>query len=502
MSFPVYDTLLEAVPETPMFGTKLRKKDIAMFKLIFEYLFPVRTKHNTVEEGSSDPEAPGFVSLMSLYIKQTQILINTFEELKAIDQEYYDKGKIDMQVTLEEILTADHKILGWIRTGRENKMLECPSFKTDYGSISSGDIKVGTDIYVLNKYKKFGNVDDDNLAKILGYLCTDGYIKIGNGYSRVELRNIRKEYVDEIFDAIIDRFGDTPVYKEFKERVDKNGVVHQKHYGIFLYRKNTNITSFLKEIGAVSKETRELNILRWASKNLSEKSFGVFLNRVISGDGNVYPVPNTNASRITIAGKYHSEFLYELKDILRSIGVYRTSIYDMEDKNGKGSILRVANSYSLKTLLSLTGEIFGKEENSKIVLNNISNISRERNNGRLKRGAFNTSTRVKIVSIESIGIHDVYDIEVENRHNFIANNVIVHNCSASKKAIRCGRRAGKSYGLSLDIFERMINIPNYQVLVVIPFLSQAKELADTIRKLIRAVKLEYRDWETDRKSVV
>lgn len=108
MSFPVYDSLLEAVPDTPMYGTKLRKKDIAMFKLIFEYLFPVRTKHNTVEEGSSDPEAPGFVSLMALYIKQTQILMNTFEELKSIDQEYYDKGKIDMQVTLEEILTASN----------------------------------------------------------------------------------------------------------------------------------------------------------------------------------------------------------------------------------------------------------------------------------------------------------------------------------------------------------------------------------------------------------
>lgn len=194
----------------------------------------------------------------------------------------WNNGKKEVfRITLENgdylDATADHKILGWIRTGRENKMLECPSFKTDYGSISSGDIKVGTDIYVLNKYKKFG---------------------------------------------------------------------------------------------------------------------------------------------------------------------------------------------------------------------------KERNSRRLKRGAFNTSTRVKIVSIESIGIHDVYDIEVENRHNFIANNVIVHNCSASKKAIRCGRRAGKSYGLSLDIFERMMNIPNYQVLVVTPFLSQAKELADTIRKLVRAVNPELGDWNS------
>lgn len=69
-------------------------------------------------------------------------------------------------------------------------------------------------------------------------------------------------------------------------------------------------------------------------------------------------------------------------------------------------------------------------------------------------------------------------------------------CSSSKKAVRCGRRTGKSYGLSLDIFERMMNNPNYQVLVVTPFLSQAKELADTVRKLIRAVNPELGDWDS------
>lgn len=412
----------------------------------------------------------------------------------------WNNGKKEVfRITLENgdyiDATADHKILGWIRTGRENQMLKCPSFRTDYGSIASGDIKVGTDIYVLNKYKKFGNVDDDNLAKILGYLCTDGYLRIDKQHSKVEFRNIRKAYVDEIFNAIVDRFGDIPLYREFEERVDKNGSVHQKHYGIFLYKRNANIASFLKDIGAVGKDTRELNILRWASKNLSEKSFGVFLNRIISGDGNVYPVPNTNTSRIAISGKYPSKFLYELKEILRSIGVYRTAIYHRVNEDGKGSVLHIANSHSLKALLSLPGEIFGKEENTRIVLNNISNISKNRRNGRLKRGAFNTSTRVKIVSIESIGIHDVYDIEVDKRHNFIANNVIVHNCSASKKAIRCGRRSGKSYGLGIDIANRLVQNSNYQILVVTPFLSQAKELTNVVKKILRSLGDTIGTWD-------
>jgi hypothetical protein len=69
-------------------------------------------------------------------------------------------------------------------------------------------------------------------------------------------------------------------------------------------------------------------------------------------------------------------------------------------------------------------------------------------------------------------------------------------CSANKKAIRCGRRAGKSYGLALDITNRLMVNSNYQILVVTPFLSQAKELADTVRKLIRAINPELGDWDS------
>ena len=187
----------------------------------------------------------------------------------------WNNGKKEVfRITLENgdyiDATADHKILGWIRTGRENQMLKCPSFRTDYGSIASGDIRVGTDIYVLDKYKKSGNTGS------------------GNG---------------------------------------------------------------------------------------------------------------------------------------------------------------------------------------------------------------NASTRVKVSSIESIGIHDVYDIEVDKRHNFIANNVIVHNCSASKKAIRCGRRSGKSYGLGIDIANRLVQNSNYQILVVTPFLSQAKELTNVVKKILRSLGDTIGTWD-------
>lgn len=68
-------------------------------------------------------------------------------------------------------------------------------------------------------------------------------------------------------------------------------------------------------------------------------------------------------------------------------------------------------------------------------------------------------------------------------------------CSASKKAIRCGRRSGKSYGLGIDIANRLVQNSNYQILVVTPFLSQAKELANVVKKILRSLGDTIGTWD-------
>lgn len=69
------------------------------------------------------------------------------------------------------------------------------------------------------------------------------------------------------------------------------------------------------------------------------------------------------------------------------------------------------------------------------------------------------------------------------------------NCSASKKTIRCGRRSGKSYGLGIDISNRLIQNSNYQILVVTPFLSQAKELTNVVKKILRSLGDTIGTWD-------
>ena len=42
---------------------------------------------------------------------------------------------------------------------------------------------------------------------------------------------------------------------------------------------------------------------------------------------------------------------------------------------------------------------------------------------------FIPSYKQKIIKIEKNGLQEVYDIEVENVHNFLANGIVSHNCS-------------------------------------------------------------------------
>jgi intein/homing endonuclease len=53
---------------------------------------------------------------------------------------------------------------------------------------------------------------------------------------------------------------------------------------------------------------------------------------------------------------------------------------------------------------------------------------------------------LKVIDIRPAGIHDVYDIEVENTHSFLANGIVAHNCMVSHGAARFTK--GRMYDAS------------------------------------------------------
>src|SRR5207302_9810559 len=58
----------------------------------------------------------------------------------------------------------------------------------------------------------------------------------------------------------------------------------------------------------------------------------------------------------------------------------------------------------------------------------------------------------EVVSIDSAGVERVYDITVEDIHNFVANNILVHNCIYQEEAMEIAKRlAGFSPGEADDL---------------------------------------------------
>lgn len=102
LSCPVYEELLEANPETMIYGTKLRNKDITIFKLIYEYLLDLDDKH-VISIGSNDTESPGFISLFKVYLKVMTKLNNIIKMLEFVNSEVADSGYVAITVNPDEL---------------------------------------------------------------------------------------------------------------------------------------------------------------------------------------------------------------------------------------------------------------------------------------------------------------------------------------------------------------------------------------------------------------
>ena len=355
--------------------------------------------------------------------------------LNVWDRGYKESYKITLENGDSVIATDDHPFLGYFKTGKENKLFGCNSYKTSYLSIKDG-LKVGDNLYTVNKSPVWGSFDNLEIAKLLGYICTDGYIDLKA--SKIQFRNIRKEYVDEFEKICLEQF-QTKSTRKFKSSYCdlKTKVTRQDTWEVNII-KSKNLKDFLNSIGCIDKYSRETSIINFALDNFSEEACSVFINRVLSGDGCI----SKDKVQVSVSGKFKSEFLEKLSRLFRKVGVRRSKVYHSETVTGRRSALMVTESLSAKSLLSFTGPVFGKEfqctEQLKIADANLQKW-------KTRRRVYNTTSRTKVISIEPVGKRHVYDIEVNKRHNFITNNIITHNCSAKNKAIRWGRRCIAEY---------------------------------------------------------
>lgn len=103
LSSPVYDELLEVDSEGKVYDVTLRKKDVTMFKIVFQYLIPEFESSDTFSIGSNDLEHPGFLALLQVYLAVVKKTNMVFKALGSINQQVGDEGYIDDLITDEDL---------------------------------------------------------------------------------------------------------------------------------------------------------------------------------------------------------------------------------------------------------------------------------------------------------------------------------------------------------------------------------------------------------------
>ena len=154
---------------------------------------------------------------------------------------------------------------------------------------------------------------------------------------------------------------------------------------------------------------KDLNI-SYKIKQLPPIKIASILSGLFSADGDVYN--NDNQFYIGLSSE-SNKLLIDVQIILKCFGI--TSNLDF----GKGS-LKIQNRKSIKLFSKYINFLLCPEKKEKLE-NCISNHSYTRD--------VDENEWMSIKSIKSVGFENVYDLNIPNTHNFIANMVTTHNCN-------------------------------------------------------------------------
>jgi ribonucleoside-diphosphate reductase alpha chain len=179
-----------------------------------------------------------------------------------------------------------------------------------------------------------------------------------------------------------------------------------------------------------------------------------FLRGLFSADGSIQNRSNT-AVQLASTSK---EFLLDVQLLLLRFGLHST-IYTTEFKTTKRNP---------QHKLALT------QENARRFMDSIGFLS-ERKNSMFNRNPpkyYNSDKKtVRIKSIVECGKEEVYDIEVANEHQFIANGFVVHNCNLGsinltkfvKNKLFDFDSFGQVIDICVDFLDSVIDVNKYPV---------------------------------------
>lgn len=412
----------------------------------------------------------------------------SYKQIKDItigDKVFSNRNGVLVENTVLDVIDNGYKEYIYeikLESGRTVRITEDHEILTNRGwkSIKTG-LKEGSFVSEVRKHpiKPKENVITETEAKLLGYLLTDGYLSEQQNQT-IKFTSQTKTYIDEVSELTEQLFG----FKgTIKKRKDSDA------YDIWLTDGNRGtinpVKTWLKDLGILGVKKKFRNSTQLLS-TLPDNLLGLFLNRTWAGDGSISLVNNTarpNGKRVELALTTGDDyFARTISNILFSRGI-RNSLYwekprSTKDKSGriiqgKGNYkIRISSSEAVNKFFGLVGNIYGKEANCILAKTELEKRSKRNQRPFQMDSDFEFSRIKKIHKIEKEV--KVYDLTVENDHNFVTNGVVTHNC-------------GKTFSVILDIIHRIETTDRpLNILVSAPLLTMINEIERTLVTLVHA----------------
>jgi len=335
--------------------------------------------------------------------------------------------KLTTKIGLELIATADHKILtkrGFvplknIKVGEE---ILIQSAKGYFNSDKRLPIAKQNNIVGRNgrKYKfDFPTEWTRELGVVLGWLIGDGWIRddrnccVAFAFGKKDSEGIK--YIK----PFMDRLAQYKVKGALRDR----DVFHLGYH-------SRQVVDFFKALGVkvVCSESKEVPQSIFSA---TEEAVVGFLQGLFSTDGCVRDNPKSNSSWIALTSKSKS-LLQQTQLLLLNLGI-KSTLLDRSRPPRKGMFEYITKSGERKTY-ALDGNlyelgIFGasrerfKKEIGFLIKRKQTRLNNVRFKGFREEKFFN-----EVVSLDEVGMRDVYDLTEPITHSMVVNGIVTHQC--------------------------------------------------------------------------
>lgn len=279
----------------------------------------------------------------------------------------------------------------------------------------------------------------DNTSRVYNYIEREGFDEydflgwlLGDGYYTNNPNNLKNRYetLGVVFGSEEDVFAKNvlkPIFENLLQEAIDAGVTRSKEYDLkpYIYINGvvTLVTSSTKARYIANKfnltpgtaKDKTLPELYWS---LSMENKARILSALFSSDGSVTDTQHRKIIQLSMSNPLLAR---QIQLALTEFGI--SSKYTISERKNSNRcktevILQIGNKTNIETFKNNIG--FSLHPRKQQDLDNITYKVTH---------SFKNHNKFSIESIEYIGEEEVYDINVEDSHNFISNGLITHNCN-------------------------------------------------------------------------